>query len=87
MNDNISGFRDHIKCLNCGVLEDIDLIDAKAPPCHPDPDNADFEHMECIACYGPGWETNLTAEQMQTKSIAPHLKPLYLAYFNKVATA
>jgi hypothetical protein len=75
----------HINCMKCGIREHIDLIDAKAPPGCPDPENADFEHFECIACYGPGWDTNLTANEMQALSIAPSLRDFYLDYFRKSA--
>lgn len=76
---------DHFACHTCGTREHIDLLDFKAPPGHPDPDNADFTHCECVACYGPGWETNLSAEEMQGHSIAPQLKPLYISYFTDTA--
>lgn len=75
--------QDYFPCMKCGVREHIELLDAKAPPGHPDPDNANFEHFECIACYGPGWETNVRPDEMQSLSIAPALRDLYLAYFRK----
>ena len=70
---------EYIDCMTCGTREHIDLIDAKAPP--SDPDNPNWEHYECIACYGPSWDTNLSPEEMQAKSVAPHLKQLYLKYY------
>lgn len=76
---------DHFACMKCGTLEHIELLDAKAPPGHPDPDNANFEHFECIECYGPGWETNLTAEEMQSLSVALRLRQQYLNYYRGTA--
>lgn len=78
-NDEEAGFI--FACHTCGTREHIELLDAKAPPGHPDPDDADFEHFECIACYGPGWGTSVKASEMQALSVAPHLKPNYLNYF------
>jgi hypothetical protein len=76
---------EYIACMKCGTREHIDLIDAKAPPGNPDPDNAEWAHFECIACYGPGWDSTLRADEMQAKSVAPHLKPLYLKYYAETA--
>lgn len=42
------------RCHACGRLEHIDLIDGKAPA-GADPETADYDRLECIACYGPGW--------------------------------
>lgn len=70
---------DYINCMTCGTREHIDLIDAKAPP--TDPENQDWEHFECVSCYGPGWDTTLSPQEMLAKSVAPHLKPLYFKYY------
>jgi hypothetical protein len=43
---------DYFKCQRCGVREHIDLLDAK--PSSGD-ENDDFDRLECVACYGPGW--------------------------------
>lgn len=50
-----------------------------------DPDgNTDWERLECIHCYGPGWDTNLSEIEVRERSIAPELMVLYNLYFHRV---
>lgn len=70
---------DHFHCDNCNTQEHIELLDAKASRLGDE--NSDYEHFECIACYGPGWGTNLTEAQTAAMSIAPQLKPFYAEHF------
>lgn len=41
-------------CASCGRVEYIDLLDAK-PDDPNNPESCDWNRLECIACYGPGW--------------------------------
>ena len=70
--------REIATCMGCGVREHIHLLDGKPPPGTPpeDHENADFTHIVCVACYGPGWCPTGGVEDISL-SIAPQLAPLY----------
>lgn len=71
------GDRDHATCDCCGRLEHIDLLDAK--PDEPDnPQGCDWNRLECIACYGPGWLP--ATEGAVTRSACEELHGLYLGF-------
>lgn len=67
------------KCMKCGVLEHIDLLDGKSPD---GDENGDFSRIECIACYGPGWCCADSGEDIR-KSVAPSLAPHYERYLRE----
>ena len=70
--------KDIATCMTCGAREHINLMDCKPPPGHPNPENADWNHMECIACYGPSW---LPLDQTDIAlSINPRLRWHYNAW-------
>jgi hypothetical protein len=67
--------RDHVACHACGRVEHIDLLDAK--PDEPDnPAGCDWNRLECIACYGPGW-CPATVPDAFARSIRDDLHGLY----------
>lgn len=61
------------RCDGCGIVEDLHLLDGK-----PSTGNADddFDILECIRCYGPGWMPVGGPEDF-ARSVAPELKPHY----------
>jgi DNA-directed RNA polymerase subunit RPC12/RpoP len=63
---------DAIKCTKCGTLEYINLIDGVL-----DEDGEDTGQLCCIACYPTDGWCPTGGNDCITKSIAPHLKPLY----------
>ncbi len=58
-----------IRCDGCGVEEAAELVDAK------DDGTGNFTVMQCIACYGPGYD--MLSEAHASLSRQPHLRPLY----------
>lgn len=65
---------DTIACHGCGRREHAELIDAKPQP-GTDPETSDWTRLECVACYGPGWEP--VGEGSLDLSVRPDLKPYY----------
>jgi hypothetical protein len=67
--------RDVIACDKCGKPEHLELLDSK------DDGSGNFTILQCVACYGPGW--NPMATRSFSKSTRPDLAPLYNAWRNK----
>lgn len=69
------------KCTHCRIVENIDLLDGKSPlpHDHPDHDSSDFNLLECIRCYGPGWCPAMGNADI-LKTVAPTLTPRYALY-------
>lgn len=57
-------------CQACGKPEHLHLLDAKDAT-----GSGDFERLECIACYGPGWAP--CAMEHLSLSVRPELAPVY----------
>lgn len=72
-------------CHGCGIAEHIHLLDAKpGTPERRVPRRPDFERLECIACYGPGWAPCGGANHL-TLSVAPSLRSLYQNWMRRAA--
>jgi hypothetical protein len=65
-------------CDGCGIREHIDLLDAK-PDDPSNPEGCDWNRLECIRCYGPGWDVLSDIDDI-TKSVASELAPYYLGW-------
>lgn len=61
------------RCAACGITEHLNLLDAKPSSGN---ENGDFDRLECVACYGPGWMPCGGAGDFAL-SVAPSLKALY----------
>lgn len=68
---------DHVACDACGRVEHIDLLDAK-PDDPSNPVGCDWNRLECIACYGPGWLPG--GDGNTSVSICDELHGLYLGF-------
>lgn len=71
--------RDHVACHACGRIEHIDLLDAK-PDDPSNPAGSDWNRLECIACYGPGWLPAGGGRRPDLISIRDELHGLYLGW-------
>lgn len=82
----------HLTCDNCGIVEHIELIDAKPEPvrgfwakvklwwagslAYGGNANGDWTRCECIRCYGPGWLPANGGASI-AKSVEPDLERYY----------
>jgi hypothetical protein len=60
------------QCHICGCHENIELLDAR------DDGTGQFELIECIACYGPGWLPTGGVEI--SESLCLDLQPFYAVF-------
>lgn len=62
-------------CAACGIEEHMHLLDGKRSPGNEHDESADFDRLECVACYGPGWHP--CAVEHIALSVARRLTPFY----------